>query len=106
MEMIIMDKLRKDIVRSIRGQFPDVTLKEIDQIIVAFLNQVKEEVNNDNTVNLYGFAKFSPKSVTRETHFNGIANQYEERKVEYNQVSFKSSKIWKQQLNKKEDDNE
>ena len=101
-----MDKLRKDIVRSIRGQFPDVTLKEIDQIIVAFLNQVKDEVEEGNTVSLYSFGKFSPKSVTRETHFNGIANQYEERKVEYNQVSFKSSKIWKQKLNKKEDDNE
>ena len=101
-----MDKLRKDVVRSIRDQFPELTLREIDSVVVAFLNQVKEEVENNNTVSLYSFGKFSPKSVTRETHFNGIANQYEERKVEYNQVSFKSSKIWKQQLNKKEDDNE
>lgn len=94
-----MQKRKNDITRAIRDQFPELTLKEIDSVISAFLNQVKDEVDNGNAVQIYGFGKFSPKSVTRETHFNGIANQYEERKVEYKQVSFKSSKVWKDKVN-------
>ena len=94
-----MDKLRKDIVRSIRGQFPNVSLKEIDKIIVAFLNQVKEEVAEGNTVNLYGFGKFSSADIVRESHYNALEDVYEDKTIEYKKISFKSSKVWKDEVN-------
>lgn len=94
-----MDKRLNDVVRSIRGQFPDLTLKEIDKVVKAFLEQVKDEVIEGNTVSLYSFGKFKPVQSRREIHFNTHEDQYEDRVVEYTKISFRSSSSWKDEIN-------
>lgn len=97
-----MDKLRADLVRSIRGQFPELTLHQIDTVVVAFLNQLKEEINEGNTVNLYSFGKFSTTYIFRERRFNALLDQYEDEPVEYTKICFKSSNVWKNKVNNRE----
>ena len=97
-------KYKKDIVKKIRKQFPELTVKQINDVIDAYNNQIKEEVNNGHPVTITGMFTLDTKDmeIEKNYHYNLLTEKYDKCSMKYRRITFKSSGKWRDSINKKD----
>lgn len=93
---------RRDIAKRIRKHVPELTIKEIDKVLSVYVDIIGEELEKSNIVNVSGLGKFEVKTITKKVHYNPLDGNYIESPVTYERVTFKSSKVLRDRLNKKD----
>lgn len=93
---------KRDIVKKMRSKLPNLTMKEIENVINVFTDTIKDELELGNSIVIPKFGKFEIKEVEKQKHYNPLTEEYEDRVVAYKRVTFKSSKIIRNRLNKKD----
>ena len=91
-------KYKKDIVKKIRKQFPELTVKQINDVIDAYNNQIREEVNNGHPVTITGMFTLDTKDmeIEKNYHYNVLTEKYDKCSMSYRRITFKSSGKWRE----------
>lgn len=97
---------KRDIVKKMKNELAqlDLTQKQIEKVIDVYLETIRTELEKGNAVTIPRIGRLEVLEVEKEKHFNPFTNEYDDRKVVYNRIAFKSSKALRARLNKKEDE--
>ena len=90
--------IRSELVQILSRDNPDLALKDIEQIVALFFDEIAQRLAEDGRVELRGFGAFSTRSRDARTGRNprtGEAVEVDAKRVPY----FKPGKEMRQRLN-------
>jgi len=88
---------KEEIIKAIWNQFPDITLRQSKQIYEQTIDLIKNTLAKGEAIEIRGFGNFNVKEknprIGRNPR-NGQEAEIKQRRV----VSFKPSKIWREEV--------
>ena len=90
---------KEEIIKAIWNEFPNLTINESRKIYEATMDLIKERLSKGENVELTGFGSFKIRDKNKRmgrNPKNGMEAEIKPRKV----VTFKPSKIFRDQVNK------